>query len=75
MFGLGLLALTTTSTVSSSDFSSIFTAIASQISVSTVVEVLVYIVGITIGLVFLWWGVRKATRAIMSAFRKGKLSV
>ena len=33
------------------------------------------IVAACIGIVFMWWGVRKAVRALMAAFRKGKISV
>ena len=50
-------------------------AITAQISVSTVVEVLATTAAIGIALVFMWWGVRKATRMIMAAFRKGRISV
>lgn len=59
--------------IGSSAFSSVINAVTAQISVSTVVEVLAYAVPICIGLVFMWWGVRKVTRMIMGAFRKGKL--
>ena len=62
-------------TVTSSDFQSVLTALQSQISVSTVVEVLVVLVGACVGLAFMWWGVRKLTRALMSAFKKGKVSL
>ena len=61
--------------ITSTAFKSVLAAIAEQISVTTVVEVLVYIVGISIGLVFMWWGVRKATRALMAAFRRGRLKI
>ncbi|WP_199536236.1 hypothetical protein [Roseburia sp. OF03-24] len=44
-----------------------------QISVSTVVGVLASVVGAGIGLVFMWWGVRKLARTLMAAFRSGKL--
>lgn len=59
--------------IGSSAFSSVINAVTEQISVSTIVEVLAYAVPICIGLVFMWWGVRKVTRMIMGAFRKGKL--
>jgi len=49
--------------------------VTSQISVSTIIEVLAYAAGLAIGMVFVWWGVRKAAGVIMSAFRKGKLSL
>lgn len=61
--------------VTSSDFMSVITAIGDQISVSTIVGVLGTVVTSCIGMVFMWWGVRKVSRAVMGAFRKGKLSV
>lgn len=33
------------------------------------------IVAPTIGLVFFWWGLRKVSRAIMTAFKRGKLRI
>lgn len=59
--------------IGSSAFQSVINAVTAQISVTTVVEVLAYAVPLCIGLVFMWWGVRKVTRMIMGAFRKGKL--
>lgn len=61
--------------VSFTDFSSVITALSNQISVETIVAVLASLVGAVIGIVFMWWGVRKIAGAIMSAFRKGKLSI
>ncbi len=61
--------------VSYSDFSSIFTALQEQISVSTVVGVLAAVVGACVGLVFMWWGLRKVVSMLMAAFRKGKMKV
>ena len=43
-----------------------------QISVSTVVGVLATAVSAGIGLVFMWWGVRKATRMLFKAFRDSR---
>lgn len=63
------------SLVTAADWSSVISAMTSQISVSTVVGVIASTVTAGIGLVFMWWGVRKAARALMSAFRRGKLSV
>lgn len=57
-----------------SDLSSVLTAITAQISVTTVIAVIAGAIGAAIGLVFMWWGVRKLIRVLMSAFRKGKLS-
>lgn len=64
-----------TEVVSASDWSTVISAMTSQISVSTVVGVLSTLVTAGIGLVFMWWGVRKAARSLMSAFRKGKMSL
>lgn len=57
-----------------SDLSSVLTAITGQISITTVIAVVAGAIGASIGLVFMWWGVRKLIRVIMSAFRKGRLS-
>lgn len=65
--------LTGSTVVSSSDWASVIEAMTGQISVSTVVGVLATLVGAGIGLVFMWWGVRKAARSLMAAFRSGKL--
>ena len=61
--------------ISSSDFTGVLSALQSQISVATIVEVLVVLVGATVGLAFMWWGVRKLTGALMKAFKKGKVSM
>lgn len=65
----------TATAITSADFQSVLTAIQAQISVSTIVEVLAVLVGACVGLAFMWWGVRKLVRAIMSAFKKGKVSL
>ena len=61
--------------VSSTNFMSVITALQEQISVATIVEVLAVAAGVAVGLVFMWWGVRKLTGVLMSAFRKGKISL
>lgn len=61
--------------VTSADWAPIITAMTGQISVSTVVGVVATAIGAGIGLVFMWWGGRKAVRTLMSAFRKGKVSM
>lgn len=63
------------SIITSADWSSVITALTNQISVSTVVGVLATVAAACVGLAFMWWGVRKATRALMSAFKKGKVSI
>lgn len=64
-----------TTAISSSAFTAVLTELQGQISVSTIVEVLVVAAGAAVGLAFMWWGVRKLIRALMSAFKKGKVSV
>lgn len=72
----GLLASAGGSTVvSASDWASVMSALTAQVSVSTIVGVLATLVTAGIGLVFMWWGVRKALRSLMAAFRKGKMSL
>ena len=65
----------TATAISSTDFTSVLTALQAQISVATVVEVLAVLAGACVGLAFMWWGVRKLVRALMSAFKKGKVSL
>lgn len=69
---MGVMA-TAVETVTASDWASVISAMTSQISVSTVVGVLATLVTAGIGLVFMWWGVRKATGSLMAAFRRGKI--
>lgn len=64
-----------TSIITSTDFSAVLTTLQNQISVSTVVEVLAVVAGACVGLAFMWWGVRKVVRALMGAFKKGKVSL
>lgn len=70
-----MFAESTPTVVSASDWSSVISAMTSQVSVSTIVGVLATLVTAGIGLVFMWWGVRKAVRSLMSAFRKGRMSL
>lgn len=62
--------------ISETDFAtSILGALTTQISVSSIVGVLVTALGACVGLAFMWWGVRKLITALMSAFKKGKVGV
>lgn len=67
------LADSASSVVTASDWAAVITAMTSQISVSTVVGVLATLVTAGIGLVFLWWGVRKAVGSLMGSFRSGRI--
>lgn len=59
--------------VTASDWASVINAMTSQISVTTIVGVLATLVTAGIGLVFLWWGVRKAVGSLMGSFRSGRI--
>lgn len=72
---LGMPSLALAEAISSTSFSGVITAITGQISVSTVAEVLTYAAGLAIALVFFWWGVRKALKVLMAAFRGGRMSI
>lgn len=63
------------SAVSATDWSAILSSMTAQINVSTIVGVCATTITAGIGIVFMWWGARKLVRTIMSAFRKGKLSL
>lgn len=64
-----------TTAISSTAFTSVVSALQEQISVATIVEVLAVAAGVAVGMVFMWWGVRKLTKVLMSAFKKGKISL
>lgn len=53
----------------------VLSALTGQVSVTTVVGVIASVIGAGIGLVFMWWGVRKLVRTLMGAFKSGKLKV
>lgn len=55
-----------------SDFQSVINALTGQISVSTIVAVIAAVVAVTVGIAFMWWGARYASRKIMAALKKGK---
>lgn len=62
------------SAVSSTDIASVLTALQKQISVASVVEIVAYVIGAGIGLVFMWWAARKLIKTFMGAFRSGRLN-
>lgn len=63
----------TPSPISSSAWAPVITAITSQISVTTIVEVIATVAAAGVGLVFMWWGVRYAIRKLMEAARRGRI--
>lgn len=60
------------SSVTAADWSSLITSVTAQFSINNIVQVMSSIIVAGIGFVFLWWGARKAYRALMSAVRRGK---
>lgn len=62
----------TSSSVTVSDWARLITDVTSQFSVANIVQVMSTIIVSGIGFVFLWWGARKAYRALMSAVRRGR---
>lgn len=61
--------------ITPADWKPVIDALTAQVSVSQIITVLAGLVVSGIGLVFMWWGVRKALRSLMAAFRKGKMSL
>lgn len=58
--------------VTTNNIKDILDSVTTQFSVANIVEFLAYIIGATVVFVFLWWGVRRAYRAIVSAATRGK---
>lgn len=54
---------------------SIFTSVTGTINIQSILSILGIVVGACVGLVLMWWGIRKVIRIIMGAFKKGKISV
>lgn len=63
------------SAVGPDSWAPVLQALTGQISVTTVVAVIAACIAAGIGLVFMWFGVRKLVRTLMNALRKGKMSV
>lgn len=57
------------------DWSAVISALTSYISVANVVTVLATMATAGVGFAFMWWGVRKAIRSLMAAFKRGKISI
>lgn len=70
-----LLSSTSPTTVTASDWASVITDVTTQFSVANIVGVISAMVVAGIGFVFLWWGVRKGLRSIMSAVKRGRAKI
>lgn len=64
-----------TAIVDSTQLELILSNISTNISIVKVANMLAIGAGVCVGIVFMWWGVRKITSMLMSAFRKGKMSI
>lgn len=53
----------------------VVTSVLAQFSAANIVAMLAGIIGGTIGIRFLWWGVRKAFKSIMGVVTGGRLKV
>lgn len=69
-----MAAAASASPVDATAWAPVMEALTAQISVTTVIGVIASVVGAGVGLVFMWWGVRKAMTSLLKAFRGGKLS-
>lgn len=55
------------------DYETVINSITAELNTGGITTVLTYAAGIAVGMVFLWWAVRKATSIIKRAFMRGKL--
>lgn len=58
-----------------SAISSAFGDVTSVISISNILSAIGIALGAAVLLFFFWWGLRKVIRMVMTAFKKGKVSV
>ena len=54
-------------------FQAVTDALMAQFSIVHLVNILVAVVGVGVGFVFMWWGVRKISGGLIAAFKKSKL--
>ena len=72
---LPLAVLDGATAISFSDLSSVLSALTAQFSVTTAIAVIAGVLGVTVGLAFMWWGARYVTRKIWAALKSGKITV
>lgn len=68
-------AADTQTVVDATAYQSLFDILTAQLNVQSIVGVIAAILGVCVGLVFLWWGARKGLSMLMAAFKKGKVSI
>lgn len=59
---------------STTELSTIINTITGSINVTSIVGMIAAMITACIGIVFMWWAIRKGIRVIMSAVRKGRVS-
>ena len=59
----------------STALSSILSSMTAELTPANIAAVIGVIVGGTIGLVLLWFGIRKLVNAVQSAFKSGKIRI
>lgn len=59
---------------STTELSTIISTITGVINVTSIIQMIAAMITACIGIVFMWWAIRKGIRVIMSAVRKGKVS-
>lgn len=57
------------------DAQPVLSALTGSISASTIMAVVGAVIGITVVIGFAWWAARFATRKLMAALKKGKVTV
>lgn len=57
--------------IDSTTIMGILDAVTTQFSVTNIVGMIAGILGVTVGFIFLWWGIRKGFRAIVGATTSG----
>ncbi len=73
VMSMSICSLAFASAPSTTDFSSITTAVTSKVTVAEVSALIGAVIAGGIGFVILWWGARKLVRAIIGAFKSGKI--
>lgn len=78
VFAMAVPAFATSADVGAEAVSAVSAGLAEvtgTLTVGNVLSVIGTVLGICVGLMFFWWGIRKVIRMVMTAFRKGKVSV
>lgn len=63
------------SVITGADFTSVLTTLQEQLSVANIVSILGILAGACVGFVFMWWGVRKLSGALVKSAKSGKMPV